>query len=288
MMNKSASMHSVQTIVLSAAAMLAFAANSVLCRLALDQAAIDPASFGSIRLVSGAVVLNLIFRFQSATPLAAKWDWRAAIMLFAYVACFSFAYLALSTGTGALILFGAVQLTMIGSGLWSGERLSVVGWLGVALAIAGLVYLLSPGITAPPLFGATLMAAAGIAWGAYSLRGRRVVNPLAATARNFTLAAPCALVLSLIFAASAHVTAAGVGLALVSGALTSGVGYVIWYAALPRLTAVRAATVQLSVPLIATVGGILFVGESLTPRLAIAAVVILGGIAFVLMGRAVK
>ncbi|MDS1138892.1 DMT family transporter [Pusillimonas sp. SM2304] len=277
-----------QTLLLSATAMLAFAANSVLCRLALDHGAIDPASFGSIRLLSGALILNLLIRLQPAPRAAAGTDWPAALMLFAYVACFSFAYLALSTGTGALILFGAVQLTMIACGLWSGERFGAAGWLGLALALGGLVYLLSPGVTAPPLLDAGMMAIAGIAWGAYSLRGRHAANPLAATARNFALATPFALALSVALAASAQVTATGIGLALASGALTSGLGYVIWYAALPKLSAMRAATMQLSVPLIATIGGVLFVAESVTPRLAIASAAILGGIAFVLMDKSAK
>lgn len=277
-----------QTLLLSATAMLAFAANSVLCRLALDHGAIDPASFGSIRLMSGALILNLLLLLQPAPRAAGGTDWPAALMLFAYVACFSFAYLALSTGTGALILFGVVQLTMIACGLWSGERFGIAGWLGLALAIGGLVYLLSPGVTAPSLLDAGMMAIAGIAWGAYSLRGRHAANPLAATARNFALATPFALVLSFALAASAHATATGIGLALASGALTSGLGYVIWYAALPKLSAMRAATMQLSVPLIATIGGVLFVAESVTPRLAIASAAILGGIAFVLMDKSAK
>ncbi|CAN7156648.1 MULTISPECIES: DMT family transporter [unclassified Variovorax] len=275
-----------QTLALTVAAMLAFAANSLLCRLALQQEAIDAASFGSIRLVSGALALTLIVRLRAKPPAAGRADWLAAAMLFAYVAFFSFAYLSLSAGTGALILFGAVQLTMLGVGLRSGEMFGPVAWSGFVLAVAGLVYLVSPGVTAPPPLGAALMAIAGIAWGVYSLRGRGVADPLAATARNFLRAAPLALLLSLALASRAHANAAGIALAVASGAVTSGIGYVIWYAALPGLSAMRAATVQLSVPLIAAFGGVLFLSEAITPRLAFASVAILGGIALVLMAKA--
>lgn len=277
-----------QTFLLTAVAMLAFAANSLLCRLALHQRGIDPASFGSIRLVSGAITLAVIVRLRSRRSAPVPADWLAASMLFAYVAFFSFAYLALSAGTGALILFGAVQLTMFSVGLRSGERFSPVAWGGLALAVAGLVYLLSPGVAAPPLFGAASMAVAGVAWGVYSLRGRGVADPLAATAGNFVRAVPFALVLSLLFAANTHADAAGVCLAVASGALTSGIGYAVWYAALRKLSAMRASTVQLSVPLIAAFGGMLFLSEAITPRLAVASAAILGGIALVLSSRAQK
>ena len=281
-------MPTLQTIVLTAMAMLAFAANSLLCRLALLQGAVDPASFASIRLVSGTVTLAAIvwFRTQRSTPGHA--DWLAAVMLFAYVAFFSFAYLTLPAGTGALILFGAVQLTMFSVGLRSGERFGPIAWLGLALAVAGLVYLVSPGVAAPPLLGAALMAVAGVAWGVYSLRGRGVADPLAATAGNFARAAPLALVMSLLFVAHAHTNAAGSALAIASGALTSGIGYVIWYAALRTLSALRAATVQLSVPLIAALGGVVFLSEAITLRLAAASAAILGGIALVLTSRSQK
>lgn len=191
-----------------------------------------------------------------------------------------------SAGTGALILFGAVQLTMFSVGLPSGEMFGPVAWVGFVLAVAGLVYLVSPGVTAPPPLGAALMAIAGIAWGVYSLRGCGGVDPLAATARNFLRAAPLTLVLSLLFIASAHADSVGVMLAIASGALTSGIRYVLWYAALRNLSAMRAATVQLWVPLIATFGGVLFLSEAIMLRLAAASVSILGGIALVLTGRA--
>ncbi len=272
-------------ITLTAVAMIAFAGNSLLCRLALQQGGIDPASFASVRLVSGAIALAILVRLRSERAAPSHADWRAAAMLFAYVAFFSFAYLSLSAGTGALILFGAVQLTMFGAGVRAGEMFSAVGWLGLALAVAGLVYLVSPGVTAPAPFGATLMAIAGVAWGLYSLRGRGVADPLAVTAGNFARAAPLALVLSLLFVAKANVDTAGVVLAVVSGAVTSGIGYVIWYAALRNLSAMRAATVQLSVPPIAAIGGVIFLSEAITPRLAAASAAILGGIAMVLLSR---
>ena len=277
-----------QAVALTAAAMLAFAANSLLCRLALQQGGIDPASFGSIRLVSGAITLALVVRFRAQPPSAGRTDWLPAAMLFAYVAFFSFAYLSLPAGTGALILFGAVQLTMLGAGLGSGERFGPVAWFGFVLAAGGLVYLMLPGIAAPPLLGAVLMAMAGVAWGVYSLRGRGVADPLAATGRNFTRAVPLALALSLVFVARAHADASGIALAVASGALTSGLGYVVWYAALARLSAMQAATVQLSVPLLAAFGGVLLLSEAITPRLAAASVAILGGIALVLSQKSRK
>ncbi len=275
-----------KTLALTAVAMLAFAANSLLCRLALQQGSIDPASFASLRLVSGAVVLFAIVRLQSGPPAPRHADGVAALMLFVYVAFFSFAYVTLSAGTGALILFGAVQLTMLGAGLRAGERFALTAWVGLSLAVIGLVYLLSSGVTAPPLQGAALMTVAGIAWGVYSLRGRKVANPLAATAGNFVRAAPLALGLNLLFVSQAHGNTAGIALAVASGALTSGVGYVVWYAALPRLTAMRAAAVQLSVPMLAALGGVVLLSEALTPRLLVASVAILGGIALVLVARA--
>jgi drug/metabolite transporter (DMT)-like permease len=274
-----------RTVMLTAVAMVAFAANSLLCRLALQQPIIDPASFASIRLISGALALALIVRMKSPRSVSARPDWLAAAMLFAYVAFFSFAYLTLSAGTGALILFGAVQLTMFGVGLRAGESFRPIAWVGLVLAVAGLVYLVSPGLSAPPLLGAVLMAVAGVAWGVYSLRGRGVADPLAATASNFLRATLFALGVSLLLATRAHASAAGVALAIVSGAVTSGIGYVIWYAALNGLSAMRAATVQLSVPPIAAFGGALLLSEAITARLALSSAAILGGIALVLTSR---
>jgi len=272
------------TLLLTALAMLAFAANSLLCRIALRQGSIDPASFGAIRLAAGAAALLLVMRLQSRPRTEKAGDWPAAVMLFLYVACFSFAYLRLAAGSGALILFGMVQLTMFAAGLAAGERFTARGWLGLALAAGGLVLLLLPGVAAPSPLGAALMAVAGVAWGVYSLRGRGVKDPLAATAGNFVRATPLGIVLWLAWAARGHVDARGVALALASGALTSGLGYVVWYAALPRLKALQAASVQLSVPLIAALGGVLLLDEAFTARLALAALATLGGIALVLGG----
>lgn len=403
---------------LTVVAMLAFAANSLLCRLALRDAHIDAASFGAVRVVAGALMLAVVLqlvrvrararalavgraspgpqttpagadgrdpaassagspmpgapepsphaglfaltaRGAAAAPHAAArdamagtrtpsaggdapaarsraaqdgdvrnaaasggladgggrvtpgrlgeaGDWWAAWMLFAYVGCFSFAYLRLPAGTGALILFAAVQLTMFGTGLARGERFAPAGWAGLALAATGLLYLLLPGASTPALAPALLMAGAGAAWGVYSLRGRGVPDPLAATTANFVRAAPLTILLALLYAwqadlaspfpASASASPAahnglqadarGITFAIISGALTSGLGYVIWYAALRRLTALQAASVQLSVPVLAALGGVLLLGEALTPRLLLAALAILGGIAVVLTRRA--
>ena len=281
-----------RSLLLTALAMLAFAANSLLCRIALREGSIDPASFGAIRLAAGAAALLLVMRLQprpESAPRAEKaGDWPAAAMLFLYVACFSFAYLRLAAGSGALILFGMVQLTMFAAGLAAGERFTALGWLGLALAAGGLVLLLLPGVAAPSPAGAALMAVAGVAWGVYSLRGRGVKDPLAATAGNFVRATPLGIALWLAWAPRGHANARGVALALASGAITSGLGYVVWYAALPRLKALQAASVQLSVPLIAALGGVLLLGEAFTLRLGLAALAILGGIALVLGSRAAR
>jgi drug/metabolite transporter (DMT)-like permease len=268
---------------LVAAAMLAFAGNSVLCRLALRDGGIDAASFTTLRLVSGAVVLWLIVRLRDGAR--AGGDMWSAFALFAYAAGFSFAYVTLPTGTGALLLFGAVQATMIGRGLLAGERLSPLQWCGLALALGGLTGLLLPGVSAPPVSGALLMVVAGIAWGAYSLRGRGAGDAIAKTAGNFLRAVPFALVLSAVMLRDARVDAAGIACAVASGALTSGIGYAIWYTALPHLRAASAATVQLSVPALAAIVGIVLLGELPTWRLALATLAILGGIALVVRAR---
>jgi drug/metabolite transporter (DMT)-like permease len=268
---------------LVAAAMLAFAGNSVLCRLALRDGGIDAASFTTLRLVSGAVVLWLIVRLRDGAR--AGGDMWSAFALFAYAAGFSFAYVTLPTGTGALLLFGAVQATMIGRGLLAGERLSPLQWCGLALALGGLTGLLLPGVSAPPVSGALLMVVAGIAWGAYSLRGRGAGDAIAKTAGNFLRAVPFALVLSAVMLRDARVDPAGIACAVASGALTSGIGYAIWYTALPHLRAASAATVQLSVPALAAIAGIVLLGEPPTWRLLFATLAILGGIALVVRAR---
>lgn len=257
-------------------ALAAFAANSVLCRMALGRETIDAASFSSLRLASGAVMLLILCAMTGkAKP---RGSWPSGAMLFLYAAAFSFAYLSLSTGTGALILFGSVQATMIIAALRSGERLVAVQWAGLALAMAGLIYLVSPGLAAPSFAGSALMAVAGIAWGVYSLRGRGTTPALADTAGNFLRSLPFVVVVSLLSLHDFHLSADGALLAALSGALTSGVGYVVWYAALKGLTATQAATVQLSVPVLAALGGVIFLAEELSLRLVLSAIMILGGI----------
>jgi drug/metabolite transporter (DMT)-like permease len=271
-----------RVIALTALAMVAFACNSLLCRVALNDTGIDAASFTTIRLASGAAVLWLIARVGSGRPPGTG-NWLSAVALFVYAAGFSFAYISLPASTGALLLFGAVQVTMIGHGIWAGERFLRLQLVGLALALGGLVVLLSPGLTAPPLSGSLLMLGAGFAWGIYSLRGKGAGDPIKVTAGNFLRAAPVAAVLSLWTMDGASLDGAGFWYAVASGALTSGIGYAIWYAALPALKATNAATAQLSVPVIAALGGIAFLGESATLRLVLASIAILGGIALVIL-----
>lgn len=267
-------------------ALLAFAGNSLLCRAALAHTAIDAASFTSIRLLSGAVVLWLLARMQySKTAIAGRGNGWSALALFVYAAGFSFAYTQLDTGMGALILFGAVQATMIGHGIWRGERLVQWQWLGLLAALSGLAVLLWPSETTTTLPAALLMLAAGIAWGVYSIRGKVAGNPLQVTADNFILAAPMAILLSLLLFSHLRFDALGVSYALLSGILTSGGGYAIWYSVLPQLKASSAATLQLTVPLLAALAGILLLQEPVSFRLVLAAVTICFGIALVIFGK---
>jgi drug/metabolite transporter (DMT)-like permease len=264
--------------------MIAFAGNSLLCRVALRNTSIDAASFTSIRIVSGALALWLIVRVRDGVHLDGG-NWGSALALFAYAIAFSFAYISLPAGTGALLLFGAVQATMIGWGLWSGERMQLRQGAGLLLACAGLVGLLLPGLSAPSPQGSALMLSAGVAWGVYSLRGRGAGEPTRTTAGNFVRAVPFAIAVSAAAFPRLTLDAAGVGYAVASGALTSGVGYSIWYTALKGLKATHAATIQLSVPVIAALGGVIFLGENVTLRLVLAAIAILGGIALVVLGK---
>lgn len=275
-------MSNLRTTICTALALVAFAGNSLLCRAALAHTHVDAASFTAVRLLSGAIVLWLLARARGVTR-AGRGDWWSALALFAYAAGFSFSYLHLTAAAGALLLFGAVQTTMVGFGLASGERLRMSQIAGLALACAGLVGLLLPGLSAPPLAGALLMLGAGVAWGVYSLRGKRGGDPLRVTAGNFARAVPMALALSVVLLARASPDPAGIGYAIVSGALASGVGYAIWYTALPSLKSTTAATVQLSVPVLAALGGIFFLGEPLTLRLLAASMAVLGGIALVVL-----
>jgi len=267
-------------------AMLAFAGNSLLCRVALRDTTIDPGSFTTLRIVAGALMLWLIVHLRSqALPASGSGsgNWPSAIALFVYAAAFSHAYADLSTGTGALLLFGAVQATMIGVGLWRGERLGVLQSVGLMLAGAGLVGLLLPGLSAPPLAGAMLMLASGAAWGIYSLRGKGAGDPTRVTAGNFIRAGIPATVLTLATLPLARLDLAGTAYAIASGALTSGVGYAVWYSALRNLRVTTASTVQLSVPVIAAVGGAVLLAEPLSMRLVLASATILGGIALVIL-----
>jgi len=261
--------------------MVAFACNSLLCRVALKHTSIDAANFTTFRLLSGAVMLWLVVRVSRGIQ-AGKGNWPSAFALFAYAAGFSFAYISLPASTGALLLFGAVQATMIGYGIWTGERLRRLQLVGLSLALGGLVGLLLPGLSAPPLIGSLLMLTAGVAWGIYSLRGKGMGDPTKVTAGNFLRAVPIALALSILNHSNASLDSAGLLYAIASGAIASGLGYAIWYTALPALKATSAATVQLSVPVIAAMGGMVFLDESPTLRFVLASGAILGGIALVI------
>jgi drug/metabolite transporter (DMT)-like permease len=263
---------------LTSLAMLAFASNSLLCRIALRDTAIDAATFTAIRLASGALILVLILRSRGVLPFTGG-SWPMAAMLSAYAAFFSFAYRDLTAATGAVLLFGAIQLTMMGYGLWTGERLRGLSLVGLTITLAGLVGLLLPGLAAPPPLAAVLMLGAGVAWGVYSLLGRGAGEPIAATGGNFLRSVPFAALLALSAAGRETADLTGTLYAVLSGAVTSGLGYVLWYAALPALRATSAATIQLSVPAIAAIGGVVLLAEPITMRLLLASVAILGGIA---------
>jgi drug/metabolite transporter (DMT)-like permease len=268
-------------------ALLAFAANSILCRMALRVAAIDPFTFTSIRMVSGAFTLALVLRFRSKR-VAIGGSWISALELIGYAATFSVAYTALTAGTGALLLFGAVQVVMIAAGYRAGERINgavAVGWLA---AVGGIIALTLPSVSSPPLSASLLMVIAGIAWGLYSLRGRRSSEPIADTAGNFLRAVPIALILNALMFARSFYTSRGVLLAALSGALASGLGYAAWYTVLPRIRAMTAANLQLCVPVIAGVFGAFLFKEAITLRLIVASIFVLGGVFIATRARAAK
>ena len=277
-------MSNTRIISLTSLAMIAFACNSLLTRVALKDTSIDAVIFTTIRLISGAIMLWLMVRIRHGKQEGSG-NWLSASALFVYAAGFSLAYISLTAATGALMLFSAVQITMIGYGIWSGERLLRLQVVGLVLAFGGLIGLLLPGLSAPPLYSSILMLGAGTAWGIYSLRGRGAGDPIKVTAENFMRAALIAAIMSVLFFNGRSMNNIGVWYAISSGALTSGVGYAIWYTALPGLNATRAATVQLSVPVIAAFGGIVFLGEPISLRLAIVSVAILGGIALVILEK---
>jgi len=267
-------------------ALVCFAFNSILCRLALKTGEADAASFTVVRLVAGALALWAILFFSGKkSPEKKGGNWLSAFWLFLYAVCFSFAYLGLTTATGALVLFGAVQLTMIVCALFKGERPRVWEWLGLLLAFGGLVYLVFPGLEAPPLSSAALMVLAGAAWGFYTLRGRESRDPLAETAGNFARTLPFVVLAALPFLQNIHLSAKGVLLAVLSGAVASGLGYAVWYSALKFHTATRAAGLQLSVPALAAAGGVVFLAEAVSLRLVLASGLILGGIGLVIFGK---
>ena len=275
----------IKIIFLTAFALAAFAFNSILCRMALRGGEADAVGFTLVRLVAGAVTLITIsYFFGKGTKTVGRGNWISAFFLFAYAICFSLAYLALNAGTGALILFGSVQLTMIAFALSRGERPGVLEWLGLAAAVGGLVYLVFPGLTSPPLYSSLLMAAAGVAWGVYTLRGKGS-DPLATTTGNFIWSVPLIIIASIPFFSQIHLSNRGLILATLSGAVASGIGYTVWYAALKHHTSTRAAVLQLSVPVIAAAGGILFLSEVATTRLWIAGATILGGIGSVIFSK---
>jgi drug/metabolite transporter (DMT)-like permease len=274
-----------RTLVYTAVALVAFAANSVLARLALRGGAIDAASFSTIRLATGAAALLLVSAYTPGATKAARGGWTSAVLLFLYAVPFSFAYTRLSTGTGALLLFGCVQITMMLGALCSGEHPHRTQWLGLGLALAGLVFLVLPGLSSPPTRGAALMALAGFSWGLYSIRGRGVSSPLAHTTTNFTRALPLAVVSSVAARGAFHVQPTGMVLATASGAIASGLGYVAWYAALRGLSATRASIVQLSVPVLAAAGGVVFLRESVSMRLLVSAALVLSGILLAVTAR---
>ena len=277
-------------VALTLGAMVMFAGNSLLCRIALKTTTIDAINFTTIRILAGLVALLLIVNTQRGrADKAVAGDWPGALILVGYAFAFSFAYVSLSAGTGALLLVGGTQLAMIGYGLWSGERLQTLQTVGLVLALGGLAGLLLPGTSAPPLAGAGLMLTAGVAWGIYCLLGRGGPDPSQVNAGNFMRALPLAAFLSVVTLPWASIDAMGFMYAAVSGALTSGVGYVIWYTALRDMKAVSASVVQLSVPILAALGGVIFLAEPITLRLFLASLATLSGIAFVIFfGRSVR
>lgn len=265
-------------------ALLAFAANSVLCRVALSGGHIDAVGFSVVRIVSGASMLFLVGG-GLRRRLSLTRGWASAFALVTYAVPFAVAYTGMSAATGALILFGTVQVTMIAGALWSGERPRLLQWVGLLAALGGLLFLIAPGLAGPPVGAAILMVVAGVSWGIFTLRGRGTADPLADMTRNFIQAVPLALVLGLLTLSQLHGDRVGIALAVASGAVASGLGYVAWYSALGGLTATRAAVAQLSVPVLAAAGGMALLGEPITIRWAVSSALILGGIALVLRIR---
>lgn len=276
---------SLNTLLLTCLAILAFAGNSVLTRLALTQSLIGAADFTLVRLLSGAVMLIVLCRRSLALTLPKKDDVIGTLALFVYAIAFTVAYLEMDAATGALVLFATVQLTILTISRFRGAKMSWREYAGIALAFSGLAWLLAPDASAPPLDAAALMALAGIAWGLYTLDGRNAVSPIQKTARNFVGAAMLGFFPVLFFRQGAA-SIEGVALAVASGAVTSALGYAIWYKVLPRITVAMAGTSQLAVPLVAAAGGALLIGETFTLRLLMGSGVVLAGIALTVFGKA--
>lgn len=285
--NTASARRSVTEVTFAIFTLIAFSANSLLCRVALGGHLIDPVSFTTLRLVSGTVGLIIFLRIIG-TPkkkLKIKGSWGSGFALFIYAIAFSLAYVSLSAGMGSLILFGSVQVTMIGMALRSGENLEPTQWIGLVIAICGLVYIVMPGISSPDPFGALLMSVSGVAWGVYSIRGKGVSEPVAMTAKNFTCSAPMTIIASAIGYPVAHLKPFGIILALISGIIASGLGYVIWYNALRGLTISKASVIQLIVPVLTAFGGVAFLSEKISIRLITASIMILGGVALVVLKK---
>lgn len=270
-------MTNMRSFMFIALSLLCFAGNSIICRLALRSGAIDPSTFTSVRLFSGAIVLTLIVAFREGIKINAG-KWTSALALFVYAAGFSWAYMDLTAATGALILFGSVQLSMILFGQVRGEKMRPLGWIGFIFAIIGLILLFLPGLSRPPLLNALLMIAAGIAWGIYSIMGKQSTNPILTTAGNFVKTIPFILLLSLVSYSKVSFTNYGIILAFLSGAVTSGIGYAIWYSVLPGLTVTNASILQLSVPILGAIGGIVLLSEEVSVRLVASTILVLSGI----------
>lgn len=274
------------TALLTLLAMTLFAANSVLCRLALLEYRMEPVSYTAVRLISGAIMLWLIMAFRHKNVFKSG-NWQGAVTLFIYMACFSWAYVELPTAVGTLIIAVAVQTTMLGCGFFMGERPSRQQGLGIGIALVGLVFLLLPGLTAPPLFSSLIIFISGSSWGLYCLCGKGVSDPTASTAGNFVKAVPLALLMMICLPSQVSFDNPGIWYALAAGALASAGGYVIWYMVVVRFTVTVAAVVQLSVPVITAIGGVLFVNEPITLRVALSSAAILGGIFFATTSRRV-
>lgn len=275
-----------KVFIYTALALIAFAGNSVICRIALGENAIDAASFTSIRLLAGIVMLIIIVKLMKINRTkSASTGWKAPMYLFIYALTFSYAYISLDTGIGALILFGAVQITMILKGVISGTKLHYFEWAGITCAFSGFVYLLSPSLTSPTLLGFILMAMSGIAWGFYTLEGKKAGNPIANTANNFIRTLPMIIILVLFTIQQAELSQHGIFLAILSGALTSAIGYALWYIALEALSSIQAGVLQLLVPVIAAMGGVVFSQEYISMHLFISSIIILSGILIVILGK---